>query len=977
MAIPLTDTFGFTPNKPNIDKRYLASNGQPYASVAAAETALASRLVETCIGLTVLVKESGWTEAKEYWVQPYDNNGVTAYHLVEKQPQIDTSGFATKTEVNAKQDALPSGNTGQMLKKTASGVEWDDMPSIEDGENTAVTLDGTIHVSAVDAEPDETAGVEITPHIGGGVDMKFILPKGDTGNNGSDGQDGAPGHNPCLGRFTAVPSTFAETPRAGDYYYVDTVDSSTNPPTVTETKIYKYDGTQWDAGAVVDVNNLTFNSGESITGTSIDGTGLANPAANALAKAEDVKEMGDGIMAEIVDVVNLPFTYDLAHTVKVTGYATTSSQNYGCHKTDVSQYIGKTIKYKGYTDSPFNVGAAFFSGDTIMASTYLDFKDAADADKIGTAIVPEGATVFACTVFKNVETDEDKNKDSYYINVQVPKLDGVEKDVAVLNGKVTEMEGIMYDWKELPVEYDGSNVVKATGYSSTSSQYYGLNETDVSQYIGKEIKFLGAKNSVTHVGAAFFDSNDVIIDGSFVDFYNAQGGVTFEYTTVVPDGAIKFACTVHSDTNLNGYYVKVQTSAIDVIREESDENIGVDYPCYHTGQTMENFGSYADLIAAYDALVTAYHHYVFKSELSADGVTGGLCSDGVNKLYEYRFAMPNYNDSTHTNNNRSRDAQIDKPKILICAGVHGYEISAITSVYIFAKDLCKGKGVLAALSAGYDIRIIPSCNPWGMDNNRRGNKNGVDLNRNFVAAEQNWEASTAPSGASYDYTVNCGIISDYATNSTPTAATYTPGTVGDQPETKLVMAWAAANADAVAFFDTHNSLYNNEYGYIGALSGLDEPIKRHCFHSVDMAIPYFINERKLRYPYKTGSSAEAVFLYSGGGTKGYDGMAGTMSQYRLSNGMNGGTLEFCHTITTQTGTIAQYSAMIGTIGAEALGNILMGIAEAFNVSKVKTICAGSAMPKGGRDFVVIAWNTTTNKPQMWNGTEWVTLQVEQ
>ena len=746
------------------------------------------------------------------------------------------------------------------------------------------------------------------------------------------------------------------------------------------TTIYRWNGTAYaDSGVVVDTSNVnTFKTGQALNGVAIDGTGLANPLPNALAKAEDVKEMGDGIKAEIVDVVNLAFVGDTDHVCAYEpdnpakqGFADTSSAYFGCYKTDVSRYVGKQIKFLGCIFPNTEVGAAFYNGepsdDTFMLSSYISFQEsgATGGGKDYTAIVPEGAKYFICTWYKYGATDF--NKTGYYIRVKSSKITEVDDRVA-------ELENQLLPYKELPYAYDGGNVVKDVGYFPTSSLNFGCYKTDVSRYVGKTIKYYGFINETYDVGAAFFN-DDGIINNTYNNFKvaNANGGGV-EYTAVVPAGATEFGCTVYddgtNDYNKSGYY-------IDVVLNTDIEEDKSDYPCYHTNERINNFGSYADLIAAYDALVTAYPHYVFKRELSADGVTDGLVSDGVNKLYEYRFAMPNYNDSTHTNNNRSRDAQINKPKILICAGVHGSEISAITSVYIFAKDLCKGKGVLSALSAGYDVRIIPSCNPWGMDNNRRGNMNGVDLNRNFVAEGQNFEPFAAPA-ADYQYTVNCGRIYDYATNPTPTAATYTPGTVGDQPETKLVMAWAAANADAVAFFDTHNSLYNNEYGYIGALSGLDEPIKRHCFHSVDKAIPYFINERKLRYPYKIGSSAaEAVFLYSGGGTKGHNGKAGTMSQYRLSNNLNGGTLEFCHTINTQTGVIAQYTAMIGTIGAEVLGNILMGIAEAFDVSKVKTICAGSAMPKGGRDFVVIAWNTTTNKPQMWNGTEWVTLQVEQ
>lgn len=80
----ITEPLALTTDYVSIDGRYTDANGNPYASVAAAEAALGRRMNQYTVGLTVLVKESGWAEAKEYWVQPYETNGVTAYHLVKK-----------------------------------------------------------------------------------------------------------------------------------------------------------------------------------------------------------------------------------------------------------------------------------------------------------------------------------------------------------------------------------------------------------------------------------------------------------------------------------------------------------------------------------------------------------------------------------------------------------------------------------------------------------------------------------------------------------------------------------------------------------------------------------------------------------------------------------------------------------------------------------------------------------------------------
>jgi hypothetical protein len=58
-----------------------------------------------------------------------------------------------------------------------------------------------------------------------------------------------------------------------------------------QTTIYRWNGTTYaDTGTVVDTSNVqTFETGQAVNGVAIDGTGLENPAANALAKAKDVK----------------------------------------------------------------------------------------------------------------------------------------------------------------------------------------------------------------------------------------------------------------------------------------------------------------------------------------------------------------------------------------------------------------------------------------------------------------------------------------------------------------------------------------------------------------------------------------------------------------------------------------------------------------------------------------------------------------
>lgn len=138
--------------------------------------------------------------------------------------------------------------------------DLDDLPEITDGTNNA-ELKGTIEVSATSGS---VAGVNIDTNTPGTIGLEFTLPKG------ADGQNGAPGHNPCLGRFnvlpTLSPNPFADA-RKGDYIYFDTTDQQTSDPV---TYIYYFDGTDWDTtGTLVDVSNLSFSSGQDVTGVAI------------------------------------------------------------------------------------------------------------------------------------------------------------------------------------------------------------------------------------------------------------------------------------------------------------------------------------------------------------------------------------------------------------------------------------------------------------------------------------------------------------------------------------------------------------------------------------------------------------------------------------------------------------------------------------------------------------------------------------
>ena len=77
--------------------------------------------------------------------------------------------------------------------------------------------------------------------------------------------------------------------------------------------------------------------------------------------------------------------------------------------------------------------------------------------------------------------------------------------------------------------------------------------------------------------------------------------------------------------------------------------------------------------------------------------------------------------------------QGDAPRILVVGGIHGDELSSISIVFAWIREL------KAISQQSFHWRITPSMNPDGLLRRKaqRGNANGVDLNRNFPTP--NWE----------------------------------------------------------------------------------------------------------------------------------------------------------------------------------------------------------------------------------------------
>ena len=283
----------------------------------------------------------------------------------------------------------------------------------------------------------------------------------------------------------------------------------------------------------------------------------------------------------------------------------------------------------------------------------------------------------------------------------------------------------------------------------------------------------------------------------------------------------------------------------------------------------------AGVLALYDALVAAY-----PSRISRDSVTRG----GVT-LYEYTISSGDYN----LVGQRTPDTSlgIHKPIVLICAGVHGYERSAVMSLYVVAKALLGGDLLMRQLAQSLIIKLVPVVCASGYDANSRLNSNGVNINRNFDSSS--WVLS-------------------------PTGNDYSGPTPASEGETQALQAWIDANTDAALYVDWHNSSYEYEAScslMVGTDSDAIET-KRSFLRAIDAVIPHWRDVR---------TTICTRWCYTGKSTA-----PGSSVSYATDKGLRAMTLETSWDVVYgDNQQIHRHLPQSIGLGAEAGANMLLGM----------------------------------------------------
>lgn len=247
-----------------------------------------------------------------------------------------------------------------------------------------------------------------------------------------------------------------------------------------------------------------------------------------------------------------------------------------------------------------------------------------------------------------------------------------------------------------------------------------------------------------------------------------------------------------------------------------------DFTSWYSGQqadyTVEGFSrttTYAEVIAAFDALMALDPQYITKNALGT--ASGADAGGNAYTLYEYVFKSKNYNSSINTKK---------VPKIYMDGSIHGFEKCSTFGLYFFLKDLVTNwekSHALEAIRRGVEIHVIPVSNPHGFDRNSYMNGNDVNINRNFDHPGE-W------------------IVIDSGSDKNGLAAF-------DQPESAIIRDWLLADeANVLCYMNLHTNGQWNASGY-GEMNACMTSSDRHdaYFNRIFRAFCDHIEAQTLRW----------------------------------------------------------------------------------------------------------------------------------
>lgn len=588
----------------------------------------------------------------------------------------------------------------------------------------------------------------------------------------------------------------------------------------------------------------------------------------------DAKVTGDRI-SKVITIIDYEIAWERG-TINVnngTNYASTvscRSVGYITYSTPIIVRLqdGAKFSWRLYDASGNFISTSdFISDDT----TKLVFEEGQrvrfTCGHVNSSVMPLDEVESAISISSEDFTDatltkKDKAADAYAVGV---KIEHVEDKVASVEETLRLDEDV-----EIPAADAGNGMIGSSGDASSSSSNY--NHTDyinVSAYA----KIRYAQNtytSSTSAGMAFYNANKELV--KFIAGYGSDSSMRYRFKTVdVPTGATYARFSTFLDKNTYGEFELYGVSKLyDAIG--ADEFSSRLYKNTNNVSVVSESSAVFDL---YDALLAKYPEYITKNTLTDSG--GGFVN------YEYVFSTGKINDPSKSYT-YPVDAEIEKPIVLLSSGMHGYERSAVMSLYSLLHDVCANPENFNGIVENAVIKVMPVVCPSGFDNNSRVNSNGVNINRNFNTSDWTYDSSAEQ-------------------NSGQAPA--------DQAETRVYQNWIGANDDAFAHVDIHNSEIVKE---ISVILSNNSAYKKLFVSGVQNLTSHFAKDRDI-------SRSTNIYFYT---ARSKSTTHGTATKYAEEAGIeNTATFELSWNVDST----GKHSDDTISVGAEIIGNFLIALGD--------------------------------------------------
>lgn len=638
------------------------------------------------------------------------------------------------------------------------------------------------------------------------------------------------------------PDDFDNASHTRVYVYAGTTTSL-----YTNGDWYYWDGDGWESGGV-------YNSVAVDTDDTLSVSGMAADAAAVGEVVDDVTDLKSALNYSVLNGNNI-LKSDVIYTTNNTAIANNNDGTYTVGTTDYGITIfGKKIRLEPGIYMLFGSpqGTSFVSTDATYQNRFVENGNQDEK----TFVITSATDVFVG--HRTASSPLESFIISPYLKTSIPhynKLNKVDKKELYYTKRIYE------GWNFGELKNDGTVNSKSTGLR-TSFIYLTENAT-------VQVLKAGYKFNLARYASQDFSS---FVSGSYKS--SSSGNSIFIDTPGYYIISIWHVDNSSFSDTSEGNYVKIfdNSSILNFLAYKQSD-------CYRSNVRFGNVPSvyYSGLLSDFSAssltrqTTTSEMYTLFDDLVDGTYMTKkdlGVCSDGVQHIYEYDL-IPTQCDLSVSGISYVSDSM---PKILITSAQHGFEKGSVFGLYYLINDIINNWSndpVLDYLRNHVQIKIIPICNPYGFDENSYYNYNGVNLNRNYDTP--GFDGTATPGTSSYGGT-----------------------TPESEAETKAICRFIMNNLDAVFLFDFHT---NGQWAVTdqSRINWLDfSPVEDPLFERFKYVAQTHIESLSMHFSNEYNLTENTTVGYVTSGDSGYTADFPSVDCWALTQDLCGHTIEgFC------------------------------------------------------------------------------------